>query len=192
MKNTIKRFGIIAMVAIIGISMAAFSLTSCEGPEGPEGPQGPTGPLPRYVDAQGREVGVVLGSYGTNSDNYPIINKNGYTFTMTASGAFTFATHLYATGTNGTGTLYHNLLITYPNYILKNNGEYYRYKNRDADGYVTEIKSVSYASSRSDAGTWTNSSGTLYNSAELEKITEATDDAYFIGFTPEPPLRIVW
>jgi len=196
MKNTVKRFGFIAIVAIIGLSMATLSLTGCEGPEGPSGPEGPQGPaggMSHIYDKQGRDVGVIL--YMNSSSQY-VVNKNGYTFYISAASLTSqiTSTTIRATETNGTGTLICLEIYASQNAVIKNNGEYYRYKDRDANGYINGTATVytSYASYRdSTSTTWTNSSGTGAR-YEIEKITEATDDAYFIGFIPEYPLRIVW
>jgi len=188
-------YGIIAVLVLCGIGMfASMYLTGCDtGTGGGGGGGGGTDhePYQALVDAQGREVGVVLGTTGTST----VVSKNGYTLLIrTTTGEISGYT-IFATGTNGTGTV-----ITlsyadsyYPNFIMKNNGEYYRFKNRDADGCPTGTSYSSFASSRGDGSSWTNYTRTdLESYYEIEKITGATDDVYFIGFTPTPPLTVVW
>jgi hypothetical protein len=119
---------------------------------------------------------------------------------------------IYATEEDGLGTLfcYVNYAPDFPNYIFfypvgyYDNAiyqtvitarEYFRPKNRDPNGYPTDIERREYKSYRSYGRDWVNGTSSGYpsplNSVEIEKI-EGADLATFIGFEPTPPLRYAW
>jgi hypothetical protein len=206
MKNAIKFLGLIGLVAVIG-----FSISACgEGPEGPQGQDGKDGTdgqngkdgtdgqngLPgsnsvRVVDSTNREVCIVI---TTGSSTY--ISISGYTFygINLTSGEIS-RQDIFATGPDGSGTIFGgNYVVFFPNYIYKTStGEYYRAKNRDASGYANAISARTAQSFLSYSSiTWSSSTASSDATAELEKITAATADSYFFGFTPTLPLRYAW
>jgi hypothetical protein len=137
------------------------------------------------VDATGRLVGTCL--------NGNIITSNNYSFLIMLTGELAYLNFVYASEENGKGTLYgkNQWYASYPNLVIRLGleNEYYRVKNRDAEGYPTTIiPSVSHQSSYNHPS-WSNYSSQATDVVELEKIAGATDISYFIGFTPTMPIE---
>jgi hypothetical protein len=181
--NAIQRIvGIIAIAAVIGLAF-----TACEGPEGPTGPRGPAGGqgqprTAKVVDAAGKEIGKSISG--------STVSNGSYTFPVNMTTGEISGITLYATELNGGGTLVY-YYSGYPNYIMMNNGDFYRCKNRDAEGYATDVSTVTSNSSLSStSSSWYNytSTGTY---VEIEKIEGATITS-IIGFVPTPPCRYEW
>ena len=184
MKTMIKGFWIIGLLVL-------FAFTACEGPVGPAGPGGLPGQSAiTVVDAEGREIGMVV------DVNANIVMKENYTFQINIFTAKIDGggANLFATGENGTGILFYgsNNVIKFPNYIFANGLDetIYRPKNRNSDGFPTDMEIRTAQSTRSYAAdNWTSSTASG-NTVEVEEIFLTQEQ--IIGFTPTPPLRFVW
>jgi hypothetical protein len=143
----------------------------------------------KVVDAAGKLVGTCINGYGE------VIKSGNYSFNINMTTGELFNSNAWATEVNGGGTLFGPSYYTtqYPNCVVKVGNNYYIAKDRDAEGYPTTLKSVLwqsfYTSQNGVDYIWVNYSPTTTNNlVELEKIADATNSSYFIGFTPTLPL----
>jgi hypothetical protein len=106
MKNAIKFLGIIALIAVIGLSFAACGDPE-QGPTGEKGEKGDPGGLLPYIPA---ESGLLGSTWILSSPNYrAAFSNDGYTFTDTNIGSGnvdTYAVHSYGKRPDGTHIVY--------------------------------------------------------------------------------------
>jgi hypothetical protein len=78
MKNALKLFGIIALIAVIGFSFAACGDAE-QGPAGPQGDKGDPGGMIPYIPAESGLLGTVWAGNDSNPDLALAISDDGYT-----------------------------------------------------------------------------------------------------------------
>ena len=96
MKNIIKLFGIIALVAVIG-----FSVIACEGPAGPKGDPGD---VLSYIPAESGLRGSV---WNQNGGSYKITFSNdGYSVEYVSTSPYTYLVGSYGKRPDGTQVIF--------------------------------------------------------------------------------------